>query len=226
IEAFARGLREEGQRRGAKRAVAFGTCLMGEVALLSGELSTADALLDQAATSSLEIGARGAAALSLQRRAESAIRANDRERARFLLALALDQARSSPMQRHLLQRIYGTKVQAAADAIAAVAVVDEAEVAIRGPGEFCFACMITFLVPAAIACAPRDPPRARGFLGTAEQMAKLFWRSGAWYAAVAEARGTVELAEGNRDAAQKSLTEAADLFAEVGQKLDASRCRE
>jgi hypothetical protein len=226
IATFAKDLRAEGERSGARRAVVFGTCLLGETALLTGDLTTADSLLDEAATASLEIGARGAAALSLQRRAESAIAAGAPDRARFLLAMALDQARSSPLgQRHMLHRIYGTKVQAAKDPAAALAVVDEAELAIIGPTESCWACLITFCVPAAIACAPHDLARARRYLGSAEQMAKMFWRGGAWFASVSEARGVIERTEGKAEAARMSLNAAADLFAKAGHRLDSERCR-
>jgi hypothetical protein len=85
--------------------------------------------------------------------------------------------------------------------------------------------MITFLVPAAIACSRGDLPRAHRYLATAEQMAQMFWRSGAWFAAVAEARGMVALGENDAPAAGKHLAEAAALFAEAGHKLDAARCR-
>jgi tetratricopeptide (TPR) repeat protein len=226
VTTFARTIRAEGERSGAKRAVAFGTCLMGETALLTGDLSAADALLDEAATANLELGSRGAASLSLQRRAESAIAQGAPEKARLLLAMALDLARNSTFgQRHLLQRIYGTKVQAAKDPAAALAVVHEAETAIIGPTEGCFACLITFCIPAAKACAPFDLERAHRYLATAEQMAKMFWRTGAWYAAVEEVRGVVARAEGHAEAARKSLADAAQMFEKVGQKLDAERCR-
>lgn len=226
IATFARDLQAEAERIGAKRAALFGQCLLGETALLTGDLALADTLLDQVATVSLELGARGVAALALQRRAESAIAAGEPDRARFLLAMALDQARNAPLgPRHLLQRVYGTKVLAAKDSAAAYAMVHEAESAIIGPTEGCWACLITFCVPAAIACAPHDLQRARKYLGTSEQMAKMFWRVGGWYAAVAEARGHVERAEGKAEAAQKSFLEAADLFARAGHKLEAERCR-
>jgi hypothetical protein len=64
--------------------------------------------------------------------------------------------------------------------------------------------------------------RARAFLARAEQGAA-GWAGGPWPAAVAEARGTVLLAEGDRRAAAASLRRAAEGYAAAGQLLNERR---
>ena len=73
--------------------------------------------------------------------------------ARALLDEALAVARESDVGFHLLDRIYGARITAAADPAAALARLDEAELAVRGPLETCPGCRITLAVPAAIAAA-------------------------------------------------------------------------
>ena len=54
---------------------------------------------------------------------------------------------------HLFDRIYGARIAAAGDPAVALARVEEAERAVRGPLETCPGCRITLAVPAAIASA-------------------------------------------------------------------------
>ena len=72
--------------------------------------------------------------------------------AQRLLRQALPLARWSVVGKHLLQRIYGTMILAAADPAEARAIVDQAE-ATLGRSDACPFCDIMLAVPAAIACA-------------------------------------------------------------------------
>ena len=228
VARFARELRAAGERSGARRAVAFATCLLGETELLTGALASAAHLLDEAAQMSLSLGAKGAAALARQRRAETALAAGDLAGAKSSLAEALALARETPFgQRHLLLRIYGTRIQAERTPTQALAVVDEAAVGIVGPGESCNACLITFVVPAAIACA-RGGQRARAEsqLALAEQTVQFFWPKGPWQAALSEIRGELAMAAGAWEAATAHFGQAGALYRAAGQRLDAERCRQ
>jgi hypothetical protein len=82
-----------------------------------------------------------------------------------------------------------------------------------------------FAVPAAIACARvGDLAEARRHLKRADHSAGL-WEGTAWQGATLEARAHVARAEGDEERARDLLTEAAQLFEEAAQPLDAARCR-
>jgi hypothetical protein len=51
------------------------------------------------------------------------------------------------------------------------------------------------------------------------------WPSGAWHAAIWEARGVLRQAEGDTTRAAALYNEAADQFADLGRPLDRDRCR-
>ena len=162
VVAFADAFIAEAQRLGAARGHAFAVTLRGQAKLLSGSLDEADEDLQEAARLSRAIGAPVGEALALQRRAEVALYRGHARAAGRLLDEALAVARESDIGFHLLDRIYGTKITAAADPAAALAALDEAEAAVRGPLETCPGCRITLTVPAAIAAARAgDLDRAR-----------------------------------------------------------------
>jgi hypothetical protein len=202
--------------------------MLGEAELLSGRIEDADRHLAEGARLHREIGAAGGEALSLQRLAEARIAGGRASEADPLLLEALDAARLSPLTtRHLLGRIYGARIRAAGDPADATAMVDEAEVVIRGPLETCPFCTPAFAVPAAVACARgRQLDKARGYLGAAEAVVTAFWRRGGWVAALDEVRAHLALTEGDPAAAAVRWTAAADEYAAAGQPLDAERCRQ
>jgi DNA-binding winged helix-turn-helix (wHTH) protein/tetratricopeptide (TPR) repeat protein len=222
---LAEALRRNAERSGARRAVAFAACVVGEARLLAGELEQARIDLEEAVRLHRELGADAGTAHSLQRLAEVELADGDPATATRLLREAVVLARWSPISQHLLQRIYGTLIQAADDREAAAAVVDEASVVLDEPGS-CEICQVMVEVPATVACADvgrldeahRHLDRARWSAG--------FWEGTAWRAAVAAAEASVAAAEGRPGDAAACLDEAAVLFDLAGQPLDAERCRE
>jgi DNA-binding SARP family transcriptional activator len=216
-------LRESARRSGVLRAVAFATALRGEAALLSGDLTLAEAELTEAAGLHHDVGATAGEAHSLQRLAEVRLAQGDSAEAMRLLHRALPLARWSAIALHLLQRVYGSMIRAAPDIDAARAVVDQAT-ATLGQEDSCTFCSIMLDVPAATACADAgDVDDARAHLAGAERSAAL-WQGTAWQAAISEAWAHLHRAEGDPDAARHKLAEAAELFTAAGQPLDARRC--
>lgn len=222
VIAFANELATEAKRLGAARGHAFAITLRGEAELLAGQLDAADADLAEATRLNQDIDAATGEALALQRRAEVARYRGDIEAASRLLDQALEVARSSEVGFHLLDRIYGTRLTLAEDALPVLA---EAEQAVRGPLETCPGCRITFAVPAGIAAARGgDLDRAADYLRSAEWLAGVVMRLPAWDAALLELRGHLALARGEAASATGYFAEAAARFGSVGQPLDEARC--
>ena len=228
VIAFADALSVEAQRLGAARGHAFGTTLRGEAEWLAGDLVAARQHLEEGARLHRAIGGAVGEALSLQRLAEVAMQERHQEEARDLIDQALDVARQTDIGFHLLDRIYGTRIQLHAnDPAAALHVMEDASESVRGPLETCPGCRITFAVPAAIAAA-----RA-GEIELAEQhekqcayLAQVVMRLPAWYAAHDEVLGHIAAARDGRshDSATSRFAAAAQRFAAAGQPFDAARC--
>jgi DNA-binding SARP family transcriptional activator/tetratricopeptide (TPR) repeat protein len=215
----------EAKRVGAARGEAFAVTLRGEARLLAGALDEADADLEAGARLHRAIGGATGEAFSLQRRAEVAMHRGRDDAAHALLDEALDVARQSDVGFHLLDRIYGTRMQLAPDGAAALAALEEAEDAVRGPQETCPGCRINFAVPAAIAAARAGRvDLARHWAGTCEWLAKVVMKLPAWDAGLDEVRGHVALAEGDAAAARDRFAAAAEAFRRAGHPLDATRC--
>ncbi len=215
----------EAERLGAARGRAFAVTLRGEARLLAGELDEADADLACGAELHREISAATGEAFALQRRSEVALGRGDRGEAGALLDQALAVARESDVGFHLLDRIYGTRIALASDADSALAAVEEAEGAVRGPIETCPGCRITLAVPAAIATARYgDPDQADRWERDSEYLANVVMRLPAWYAALDEIRGHRAQTSGNVRAAHEHFQAAAEGYGAAGQRLDAERC--
>jgi tetratricopeptide (TPR) repeat protein len=225
---LAERLRHQADQIGARPAQAFATLLIGEAALLSGDLDVARAELAAAVDQHATIGADTGCAHALQRMAELELIVGNRSAAEPLLRRALVLARWSPLAHHLLQRIYGTLIAAAPDRVAALAVVDEA-LAASDKQMTCDVCHVMIAVPAAIACAEGGRlDEAHRWLVQADRSAGN-WHGTAWQGAAREARAHVTMASGEpgaEDDARRLLGEAAGLFDAAGQPLDAQRCRE
>ena len=104
---LAEDLRRRAEHFGALRGVAFATALIGEAALLMGDLDRAERELEEAADLHRDADASAGEAHSLQRLAEVRLLRGDRIEAQRLLQQALPLARWSIMSMHLLQRIHG-----------------------------------------------------------------------------------------------------------------------
>jgi tetratricopeptide (TPR) repeat protein len=218
-------LRRRASHFGALRGVAFATALIGEAALLMGDLDLAERELREAVDLHRDADASAGEAHSLQRLAEVRLARGDRAEAERLLERALPLARWSVISMHLLQRIYGTMIVAAPDPWAARAVVDKAEDTM-GETDRCPFCAVMLAVPASIACADVDDVEgARRHLAVAEASAAR-WEGSAWDAAVLEARAHLARAEGRHGEFTALIAEAERMFTVSGHPLDAERCRQ
>ncbi|WP_205346811.1 ATP-binding protein [Pseudonocardia broussonetiae] len=223
VLAFADAFAAEAERLGAARGLAYAVTLRGEALLLSGRLEEAETALGEAIRLSRASGGAVGESLALQRRAEIALHRGDARGADLLLDEALAVARESDVGFHLLDRIYGTRIAAAADPDAALAALDDAEDSVRGPLETCPGCRITLVVPGAIAAARGgDLDRAAEYGTSAEWLAGVVMRLPGWDAALDEVRGHRARAAGEPSAAH--FAAAAAGFGAAGQPLDAARC--
>ena len=219
---LARDLQSTARRSGALRAAAFASALIGEAALLSGDLDLAAAELIEAAELHRDLGSAGGQAHSLQRLAEVRIADGDRVEAMRLVQEAFPLARSSMIAKHLLQRVFGTMITAARSPLEARVIVDRAESTL-GWDDACAFCQIMLSVPATIACARAgDMAHARRHLEAAERSA-LLWQGTAWEASISEARAAVATASGDPETACRQLHSATERFRRAGQPLDAAR---
>ncbi len=222
VIAFADSLKAEAERLGAARGLAFAVTIRGEAKLLAGRLQAADADLLAGVELHRHIGGATGEAFALQRRAEVALHHGCHADAMALLDEALMVARESAVGFHLFDRIYGTLITAARDPDEALAALEEAEAAVRGPVETCPGCRITLAVPAAIAAARGgDVQRAAEWTETAEYLADVVMRLPAWDAAMEEIRG--HLAD-EPALAREHFRDAAAGFGAAGQPLDQARC--
>jgi DNA-binding SARP family transcriptional activator/tetratricopeptide (TPR) repeat protein len=220
----ARDLQATARRSGALRAAAFASALIGEAALLSGDLQLAAAELTEAGDIHRDLGSIAGEAHSLQRLAEVRLAEGDRAAAMRLLQQALPVARSSVIAKHLLQRVFGTMILATSDPLEARAIVDRAESTL-GWEDACRFCSIMLSVPASIACVRAgDLENAHRHLAIAEQSSRL-WQGTSWEAATAEAQAIVAAASGDAATAHARMKSATDQFQQAGQPLDAERCR-
>ena len=226
VVTFAEELTTEAQRLGALRGEAFGTTLRAEAMFLSGHLDEAHEGFEHGLGLHRETGGTTGEAHALQRLAELLHAAGRHADAHAIIDEALDLARISDIGFHLLDRIYGSRINVATDPDDALSAVEEAEAAVQGPLETCPGCRIHLAVPAAIATArARDLERADAYAGAVDYLAEGVMRLPAWYAAQDEVRAELALAHRDRDAANRYFDAAAGKYAAAGHPLDEHRCR-
>ncbi|MCZ7565656.1 MAG: AAA family ATPase [Burkholderiales bacterium] len=225
VIAFADALAAEAKRLGAARGHAFGVTLRGEAELLAGDLDAAEEHLVLGGRLHRAFGGATGEALALQRRAEAALYRGRRDAAAALLDEALDLARQTDIGFHLLDRIYGTRVALCEAPAAALAALEEAQAAVRGPLETCPGCRITFTVPAAIAAVRAGRLDLAARLEQSVQfLAEVVMRLPAWHAALEEVRAHIARARGDDALAAARFAAAARGYRAAGQPLDAARC--
>ncbi|MFY9586299.1 MAG: BTAD domain-containing putative transcriptional regulator [Actinomycetota bacterium] len=222
---FARQMMKIAEEAGSATGAALALLMLGEAELLGGHLSEGEEHLKEAAEANDEQGCISGSALSRQRLAEAAVSRGRKYDANRLLTRARSLALRSDIVTHLLVRVFGTMIQAAADhgkAMAALRVAEQELSQIRP----CEPCSMGYLTSAATASARAgDLDRARSFVSEAERIVGM-WQGGLWTGAVWEARGTLRQAEGESEQARAMFREATEAFARAGNDSDAARCRE
>jgi DNA-binding SARP family transcriptional activator/tetratricopeptide (TPR) repeat protein len=225
VAGFAKRLRAQAHRAGARRGEAFAATVLGETELFTGNLEAARAHLLDAARLSREVGAVGGESLARMRLGEALLHLGDRAGARAQLEEALELAHISPLAQHLLFLVYGVLLQVPAEDAEALALIERAET-LFDPRWVCPFCPTGYHVAAARVCARTGRlERGREFLERAERGAGS-WPGGPWPAAVAQARAELLLAEGDQRAAADTLRRAAEGYAAAGQLLNEQRARE
>jgi DNA-binding SARP family transcriptional activator len=222
---FARKMMEIAKEAGSATGAALALLMLGEAELLGGNLAEAEGHLKEAADANEREGCISGAALARQRLAEAAVSRGRKYEANRLLGRARALAFRSDIVSHLLVRIFGTMIQAAADPKKAMAVLRVAEQEL-GQLHSCEPCSMGYLTSAAAASARAGHlDRARSFLAEAERIAGM-WQGGQWTGAVWEARAILREAEGEGDQARAMFREAAEAFARAGNQSEAARCLE
>ena len=220
----ARDLQTTARRSGALRAAAFASALIGEAAFLSGDLELAATELTEAGELHHDLGSAAGEAHSLQRLAEVRLAVGDRGDADASCARRCRSLAARSWRQHLLQRVFGTMIQAAADALEARAIVDRAESTL-GWDDVCLFCSIMLSVPASIACAHAgDLEHARRHLDQAEHAAVL-WQDTSWEAAMAEPGPPSPAPPARTPPPDRGCRPRHAQFRDAGQPLDAERCR-
>jgi DNA-binding SARP family transcriptional activator len=214
---FARRMMAVANEAGSKTGAALALLMLGEALLVGGELGDAEVHLIEAAEANERLGCLSGAALAKQRLAEAAVARGRRFEAQRLLTRARSLAGRSDIVSHLLVRIYGTMIRAAADPRRAMAVLRGAESELAQLHS-CEPCSMGYLTAAATASAQAGQlDRARSYLTEAERISGM-WQGGLWGGAVWEARGHLRLAEGDDDQARAMFKEAAQAFARSGDR--------
>jgi tetratricopeptide (TPR) repeat protein len=222
---FAREMMKIAEEAGSATGAALALLMLGEAELLAGRIAPAEEHLREAAEANDREGCISGAALARQRLAEAAVSEGRNYEANRLLSRALSLARHSDIVAHLVVRVFGTKIQAAADPKKAIGVLREAERELAQM-QSCEPCSMGFLTAAVSASARAgELDRARSYFNEAERIAGM-WQGGQWTGAVWEARGILRKAEGEGAQARAMFREAADAFVRSGNHSDASRCLE
>jgi len=219
---FAREMMGIAEQANSATGAALALLLLGEAELLGGHVDEAEDHLRSAAEANDQQGCISGSALARQRLAEAAVSRGRRYEANRLLGRARALANRSDIVSHLLVRVFGTMIQAAAPE-KSMAVLREAERTLSQMRS-CEPCSMGYLTTAATTSARNgDLHRARSFIGEAERISGM-WQAGPWIGAVWESRGVLRQAEGDEAQARAMFREAAEAFEHAGNRADADRC--
>lgn len=197
MAAFAAELGEAAASAGSARATAHAALVRGETELLNGRLVEAEATLKHAADLHRSARTHSGESLSLERLAEVSTARGRRWKARRLLESALRLAEGDPLGSHLLVKIQGAMVEAAAGPVEAAAVAAEGD-RVLADSDVCQQCSMSFRMAAARAfTAVGDLPGARRHLEAAARVSAM-WQGGPWPTAVREAQAALEVATARR----------------------------
>jgi tetratricopeptide (TPR) repeat protein len=224
IASFAKRLRAEARRAGARRGEAFAATVLGETELLTGDVIRARDSLAEAARLSREAGTPGAEAVARMRLGEALLHLGDRAAASSQLEEALELAQVPSLASHLVSLVYGVLVRVPLDPVEAVSVAERAE-QLFDPRWLCPTCPLEYWLASATACS------RIGELDAAERFVRLMrqatdvWPHGPVRAAIAEAEAHLSLAQGAADEARERFRLALEGYALAGQRLREQRVR-
>ena len=194
---FAAELGEAAESAGSARAAGHAELVRGETELLSGQLEQAETTLRRAANLHRGTKTNSGESISLERLAEVSTARGQRWKARRALQSALRLAEGDPLGSHLLVKIRGAMVEAAADPQEAAAVAAEGEDVLAG-SDVCQQCSMSFRMAAATAyVAVGDLPSASRHLDEATQVSTM-WQGGPWVSAGDALRAAIEAAAAGR----------------------------
>jgi tetratricopeptide (TPR) repeat protein len=224
LKQYATQLRAHARRAGARRGEAYATTVLGEAALVSGDLRTAAATLAEAIRLSREVGAVGGESLARIRLGETLLHMGERDAARAEVDEALDLTNASSLGEHLLYIAHSVAVRLPEDPREGAALVERAEEVVDRTSNCDFCPVGWWATGAAVAARGDDIALSRSLVERAEAGARL--RTGAaWRGAVAEAHGEIAAAESDVAAARDHLGRAADTYAAAGNRLSERRAR-
>jgi DNA-binding SARP family transcriptional activator len=224
IVVYARELLDIAEEANSVQGRALARLLLGEADLFSDRIDAAEDHLIASADLHEEANSASGQALALQRLAEIAIARGQRTQARRMLQRGLLLSESNYLAPHLVVRMLGGMVEAAAEVDDAIEEVERAEALLTGT-PLCPPCSMGFRIAASMALArAAQIDQASRRLDEAERLAGM-WPGGPWQAAVWEGRGVQRQAEGNDEQAAAFFREAAERFAQTGRLRDAARSR-
>jgi tetratricopeptide (TPR) repeat protein len=215
------------EKVGNPRAQSLCHNFLGAVQHLMGDWPAALANLRRGIALDRQYRAASGEALGWQRLGIVETALGEFEPAHAHLRRGLDAAEHATMRAHCLVRLYASLARnrlEAGDEVAAADYLAEGMAAQERHGQ-CVTCGVLFYPIAAIVCVARgDLASAARFCEQAEQAADDY-RSTAWIAMARQARGVLQLAERDPNAAAATFGEAVTLFGRLGQPYDAAVCQ-
>lgn len=196
--------------------------LLGEAALFSGDLDTAETLLTEADKLHHEAGAVAGRVLATERLAEIALERGQNWRANRLIQRGIAEAGRTWLAPHLIMRMQALVVRAATTPEKRAAAILAGD-RLLGAGT-CQPCSLALRIASAMALA-EDGELAQldRRLNDAERIAGM-WHGGPWAAALWEARGVQRRAQKSEIRALAAFEEAAQRYGELGRPRDQARC--